>query len=288
LNVKNLWQHITNFYIYSSIHIGFCSVYLYLFTVERFDLDVDFKYMLFTFASTIFIYSIHRLIGINKVKKFAHKGRFAVIEQFKNHILIYAILSFIACCYLFFNFGWDRITIIAGAGLISVLYTIPIFGKSMRLRDFSFIKIFLIAIVWSYVTGVVPMYENEISLTPIIIYFVEIVLFFIAITIPFDIRDYYVDYANKVGTIPTLLGRRKSIYLALFLLMFSTCLDLTLYFRFDTLAIGTFCIVFTYIVTAGIIYSIRNKESDYYFSGLLDTSIMIPYSVYVFTQIFLF
>lgn len=285
--MKNLLRHITNFYLYSSFHIGICSVYLYLFTVERFELEVDFRYMAFTFASTIFIYSIHRLIGINKVKKFAHKGRFAIIEQFKSHIFIYAILSFGACCYLFFSFEYSRIILLAGAGLISVLYTVPVFGKSMRLRDFSFIKIFLIAIVWSYVTGVVPMYEYNIDLAPIVFYFIEIALFFIAITIPFDIRDYYVDSANKVGTIPTLFGRRTSIYIALLLLLITMCIDVILYFHFGALLVGSICMLITCLLTALIIYSISDKESDYYFSGLLDTTIMIPYSLYVLIQVFL-
>lgn len=285
--MKKFIHHITNFYLYSSLHIGLCSVYLYLFTIHRFDLEADLHYLLFTFSSTIFIYSIHRLIGINKVKKFAHKGRFAVIEQFKNHILLYAIVSFGGCCYLFFNFEWSRIVVISGAGIVSVLYTIPVFGKSMRLRDFSFIKIFLIAIVWSYVTGFVPMYEQGVSLSAILIYFLEIILFFIAITIPFDIRDYYVDAANKVGTIPTLLGRRSSIYLAILLMVLTGLMDAFLTYRFGFRIEGMISMLFTILVTAKMIYFVQDKENDYYFSGLLDTSIMFPYSIYVFILYFL-
>ncbi len=285
--MKNLIHHITNFYLYSSLHIGLCSMYLYLFAINRFNLNVDIKYLLFTFSGTIFIYSIHRLIGINKVKKFAHKGRFAVIEQFRNHILIYAIVSFGGCCYLFFNFDWSRIVIVSGAGIVSILYTIPIFGKAMRLRDFSFIKIFLIAIVWAYVTGVIPMYEHGVAIFPIIIYFLEIVLFFIAITIPFDIRDYYVDTTNKVGTIPTLLGRKSSIHLAHLLLLITLFLDILLTYQYKFEVIGLICMITTCMATAGIIYFVKDKENDYYFSGLLDTSIMFPYSIYIFILYFL-
>lgn len=283
--MKSFIQHITNFYLYSSLHIGICSIYLYLFTISRFELQVDFKYMLFTLSSTIFVYSIHRLIGINKVKKFAHKGRFAIIELFKNHILIYAIISFGGCCYLFLTFDWSRIVLLSGAGAVSILYTIPIFGKSMRLRDFSFIKIFLIAIVWSFVTGAVPLYEQGIAFFPILIYFIEIILFFIAITIPFDIRDYSVDSANDVGTIPTLLGRRPSIYLSLFLLFVTMSLDVLLTAQYHINTKGMISMLFTGVLTARIIYYVQDKESDYYFSGLLDTTIMMPYSIWVLIQL---
>ena len=242
---------------------------------------------MFTASSTIFVYSIHRLIGINKVKKFSHKGRFAVIEKFRSHILIYAIISFFACAYFYFNFDLLRIFLISGAGVISVFYTIPIFGKSMRLRDFSFIKIFIIAFIWSYVTGVVPMYEQGFSFWPILLYFFEIVLFFIAITIPFDIRDFYVDTANKVETIPTLLGRSDSTLLALILLVFTVVLDVFLTFFYGMNMTGMICMVLTCIVTARIVLFVCNKESDYYFSGLMDTSIMFPYAVYVLIKLFL-
>lgn len=284
--MKTFIRHITNFYLYSSLHIGICSVYLYLFTISRFNLKVDYKYALFALSSTIFVYSIHRLIGIKKVKKFSHKGRFAIIEKFRSHILLYAIISFAASTYLFLHFDISRLILISGAGIISILYTIPVFGKSMRLRDFSFIKIFLIGIVWSYVTGVVPMYEQGLSLTTILIYFLEIIVFFIAITIPFDIRDFSVDSANNVQTIPTLLGRRPAIKLALYLLLITNLLDLGMTLNYDLPFLGLTCITITCILTGLAIRHIRGKESDYYYSGLLDTTIMFPYSLYVLICIF--
>lgn len=284
--MKSILQHITNFYLYSSIHIGLCSIYLYLFTINRFQIQVDFKYLVFAFSSTVFIYSIHRLIGINEVKKFAHKGRFAIIEKFKTHILVYAVLSFFGCCYFFLNFDFSRIKLLFGAGIISVLYTIPVFGKSMRLRDFSFIKIFLIAIVWSFVCGTIPLYESGIPLKAILIYFFEIVLFFIAITIPFDIRDFYVDTANNVDTIPTYLGKDKSILLSMIFIVITVSLDFLLTKTYGYEIIGFLSLLFTCIITARIVSFVKNKHSDYYFSGLLDTTIMMPYSFYVLIQLF--
>jgi len=263
-------------------------VYLYLFTVSRFDLRVDFKYALFMLFSTIFVYSMHRLIGIKKVKEFAHKGRFAIIEKFRIHILIYAVTSFVSCCYLFYNFEFTRVILISGAGIISILYTIPIFGKAMRLRDFSFIKIFLIGIVWSYVSGALPMYEQGVPIQAILVYFFEMLLFIIAITIPFDIRDFSVDTANKVQTIPTLIGRKPAIKLALILIMLTVLIDfgLTLQYNHNYGIIGFICIAVTCILSALAIRHIQDKESDYYYSGLLDTTIMFPYSLYVLITIF--
>jgi len=146
--------------LYSSLHIGLCSVVLYLFSVQRFGFDVSSDYLSFLLASTVFTYSIHRIIGMNKVKKFAHKGRFAVIERFRKHIIVYAIAGGLVSAGLFLAFDRQMQFYLLGAGVISVLYTLPIFGKKMRLRDFSYIKIFLIACVWAYVTETIPLLRN--------------------------------------------------------------------------------------------------------------------------------
>jgi 4-hydroxybenzoate polyprenyltransferase len=160
------------------------------------------------------------------------------------------------------------------SGLISVLYTLPIFGKSMRLRDFSFIKIFLIAFVWAFVTESIPLYESGISLKWIVILFVERVAFFIAITIPFDIRDLKLDLTNNVKTLPSILGIRRSTYVALFLLMY--CIGSEIYL--DTNGIeGCIPTILAYILTGILLYRVYKKDNDYYFSGLMDGTIMLPW-----------
>ncbi len=272
--MKYTLRHIVNFYLYSSLHIGLCCVMLYLFSVGRLGIEVDYSYLYFLLSSTIFTYSIHRIIGMNKVKKFAHQGRYAVISKFRNHIITYAILSGIYSLYLYIGFSFARMQLLFSSGLISVLYTLPIFGKSMRLRDFSFIKIFLIAFVWAFVTESIPLYESGISLKWIVILFVERVAFFIAITIPFDIRDLKLDLTNNVKTLPSILGIRRSTYVALFLLMY--CIGSEIYL--DTNGIeGCIPTILAYILTGILLYRVYKKDNDYYFSGLMDGTIMLPW-----------
>jgi len=273
--MKNPILHILNFYLYSSLHIGLCCVLLYLFSMQRFGLEVEHSYAVFLLSSTIFTYSIHRIIGMNKVKKFEHQGRFAVISKFRNHIITYAIFGGLTCTYLYVGFSLMRMQLLFLAGVVSILYTLPIFGKSMRLRDFSFIKIFLIAIVWSVVTESIPLYESGINGNLIFLLFLERVAFFVAITIPFDIRDIEVDRTNKVKTLPSVLGRKNSIYIALGLLVYCVGSQLYLY----PTILGTGAAVLTYLFTAIAILFIKNRTiaNDYYFSGLMDGTIMLPW-----------
>lgn len=273
--MKRLIRHIINFYLYSSLHIGLCCVLIYLFTIERFAIDVEYPYAIFLLSSTVFTYSIHRIIGMNKVRKFENQGRFAVISKFRNHIITYAILGGLACIYMYFGFSYSRMKLLFLAGVISILYTLPIFGKSMRLRDFSFIKIFLIAFVWAVVTESIPLYESGVEIKTIIFLFLERVAFFIAITIPFDLRDLEVDLTNNVKTLPSILGKKGSTYLALGLLAY--CIGSEIYIYINSVTDGSISTIIAYLSTALLIVSTNKKEDDYYFSGLMDGTIMLPW-----------
>jgi len=215
---------------------------------------------------------------MNKVKKFAHKGRFAVIERFRKHIIVYAIAGGLVSAGLFLAFDRQMQFYLLGAGVISVLYTLPIFGKKMRLRDFSYIKIFLIACVWAYVTETIPLLRNDVERNLIGYLFVERVCFFLAITIPFDIRDLEVDKVNHVKTIPTLLGASNATYLSLGLICIAGLIE---WFVIQDQHIGSTSAIMAYVVTAVIIWMVRTKKNDYYFSGLLDGTIMLPYLMLV-------
>jgi 4-hydroxybenzoate polyprenyltransferase len=212
---------------------------------------------------------------MNKVRKFEHQGRFAVISEYRTHIIAYAIIGGLACIYTYFGFSFSRMKLLLLAGIISVLYTLPVFGKSMRLRDFSFVKIFLIAFVWAIVTESIPLYEAGISFKVILPLFLERVLFFIAITIPFDIRDIEVDKTNHVKTIPSVLGKHNSIVLAICLLLFCNVIEIYLSYNNNHFS-GFNSAITAYVITGILIYIIKDKSDDYYFSGLMDGTIMLP------------
>ncbi|MEE9438604.1 MAG: UbiA family prenyltransferase [Saprospiraceae bacterium] len=250
---------------------------MYIFSITRNKIAIDYSYAVFIFFSTLFTYSIHRIVGMDKVKAFAHKGRYAVIERFKWHIITYGLISCIVLLFLFFQFTISRQQLIIGSGIISILYVLPLFTNKKRLRDISFIKIFLVAIIWSFVTESIPLYESGISTLEIILLFLERVFFFIAITIPFDIRDIKVDHTNNVKTLPSLLGAKNAINLSSLLLVFAILLEAYIYFKFKLFFNGTIALICTYLISIGLINRYSKKENDYYFSGIFDGLILLPY-----------
>ena len=100
-----------------------------------------------TFFSTLFLYAIHRIVGLFKVQEFTDKGRYKVIAKFKSHIIIYAILAGMGSAYYFFKADLNVQMALIIPGLISLAYVLPFLNGKKRLRDLGTIKIFLIAIV---------------------------------------------------------------------------------------------------------------------------------------------
>jgi 4-hydroxybenzoate polyprenyltransferase len=151
--------------------------------------------------------------------------------------------------------------------------------KGLRLRDLNWIKIFLIAIVWAYVTVILPILEVRAVQWADLLILLERMVFIFMITLPFDIRDLKVDDFNNVKTIPAVYGIPKTMQLVLFSFLFSMLLVIInyaiipskpLYFALFGLSLS---LTSTYIF---IRISI-DKTDDYYFTGLLDGTMWLQF-----------
>ena len=161
------------------------------------------------------------------------------------------------------------------AGIISLAYVLPIW-TGLRLRDVHYVKIFLIALVFSYVTACLPLVELGWELSQIHWgVLLERCLFLLAITLPFDIRDLLIDKHTHVKTIPQLLGPERTMRLALALLG----LVLLLALAFQRMGLYAPDVTIGYIaaliITGVLIYFSPRQQHDYYFSGLLDGSMLL-------------
>lgn len=277
----NLLKALGNFYLYSSLHISICA---FLLTIESYlvlGLEINWNYSLFVGLSTMAVYSAHRLVGMSKVKAFSDQGRYRVIKKFRHHILVYFFISFLAATFLFFTIDFRQMMMLVIPSLLTAAYVLPIFN-SKRLRDFPFIKIFLIALVWSWISLAMVSKELFSSLTMIL--FVERVIFFLAITIPFDIRDVVVDESISVKTLIHSLGVKRAKSLALGLVVI--CFSLLFYLLTSKLITQSYfyglsiCLIYVAIL---ISFS-KPERGDYYFGGLLDGSIGLRLPAYLLIE----
>ncbi len=273
---KKLIRSIVDFYLYSSIHISLGAGLSVLFVYAALTHIPTSDYIFFVISSTLFLYCCHRIVGIQKVKAFEKEGRFAVIKKYKSHLFIYTLLGGAGATYFFMGLEREIQLMLFLPGLVSILYVLPLFSKGKRLRDFNFIKIFLIAIIWGLIIGLIPYFEvvKKIDFSAFLI-FSQSTLFIFAITLPFDVRDLEVDNDLNVSTIPSKIGKAKTYLLAYGCLLTCGALaGLLTYFEVYTLDI-TIALILAYLITAILICLSKNKTDDYYYSGLLDGSISI-------------
>lgn len=172
------------------------------------------------FFSTWFVYQISRWIYYKK-GAYANKDEL-VLQWFEkypsfNKITIYSS-GFLAAFFTFF-LKFKTILVLCFIGGISVLYPIPFlkpFGINTRLRDFPFVKIFLIALVWSTTSVILPYlessnYQYHQGLDNIVgLLFLTQFIYILFITLPFDINDYSSDKTADIKTIPVVFGIKKS------------------------------------------------------------------------------
>ena len=284
MNLKSLAVQLINLILYSNLWIGLCAVAMVLQVQFYFKATISLSSeVFFTLFSTLFLYALHRLVGLRKVKAFQDQGRYLVISSYRDHIVIYAAVAALFSLYFFFQLRpLTRWTLIVPA-LISMAYVLPFLAGKRRLRDFSYLKIFLIALTWPAITIGLPVLEWQFPLGRFVaLLFLEKVFFLLAITLPFDIRDLQIDLHTKVKTLPTQLGVSQSKWLAEAFLMTSLLFGSISWFYgyYSTkIFIG---LLLSFLLTALIIYFADRARHDYYFTGLLDGTMVLQFAMVYF------
>lgn len=233
----------------------------------------------FIFCATLCLYAAHRLIGMEKVAAFRDRGRFQIIVRYRRHILFYALLAAAGGAWAFFRLSAEVRWGIIPPALFSLAYVLPVFGRQRRLRDLHYIKIFLIAGVWAWVTVVLPALSLDLERNiPLWIMFGERLCFVFAITLPFDIRDLQVDAHARVRTLPALLGPAATRRLAAVALLLMLCLSF-LNYRLEAYSTGVFlALLLSAALAWPLIYFSGRMKHDYYFSGLLDGLMVVQFA----------
>ncbi|MFT5647431.1 MAG: 4-hydroxybenzoate polyprenyltransferase [Aureispira sp.] len=275
-----------NFLLYSNIYIAFCAVAMTAQTLYIYHINIKTSPILLglVFFSTLVIYALHRLVSLSKVDKSLKVERFNVIGTYKQHIQIYAGLGILGGGVCFFCLNRPTQYALVIPALLSLGYVIPFMGnKKLRLRDVHFIKIFLIAIVWSYVTVLLPFLEYEITIgIRELGILLERVLFIFVITLPFDLRDWEIDKKNGVRTIPATIGVKNTLRLAFFILMVWSLLVFQIYSFFIV-----FALLISGISTGIFVYYSPKQKHDYYFTALMDGTMILQYILVLLSAYFL-
>ena len=149
---------IFNVYLYTSLHIALCAAGLYVFLAYVFAVAVNVYYAVFLFSGTIIIYNLHRLSTPFMSTGEKLSSRFLNYRKWSPLMMKLIIVGAVMAVYSYYHLPhYEQLGLLLGVGL-SVAYSLPIFTDRKKLRDFPYIKIFVIAFVWVYLTLILPFF----------------------------------------------------------------------------------------------------------------------------------
>lgn len=269
-------NRIIRIYIYGYWHIALCAFVLYI-GVDLFkNNSIDYNTGLHIFASTFFIYNLHRFVSVSKMGS-VKKDRYNYMSLHMASAKYLLLFSGLISLYTFFYLITSVQIAILIAAFISIGYILPIVFRK-RLRDLGKLKIILISIVWALLP-VFPFLTS--SNYDIVFYiFLEHFFFIFALTIPFDFRDRSLDERTQVSNLANQMGVKRLNFILACALLCSIILAGVIYMKgvyHFNLFVGLICF---YLIQYVISRDLEQDHSRWYYLFILDGFILIKGLLY--------
>lgn len=278
-------RKVLDFLIFSNVFIALCAVAQGLVTYHLLGVEPVPAILALLFFATLTVYNFSTLIQKASIHKRSVYRRVRWTFWHYRLIVSVTIIATLSLIPLFLFLSLSAKVFLIFLGLISIGYSLPLFSinnKKFGLRNIPGLKLFLIALVWSASTVTLPIIEiNEahlldVNFQDIILLSAKRFLFIAAITVPFDIRDFFQDKIYELKTIPTVFGERKAYLFCQFLLLAYLILLFIFNkgFDFDFLALTS-----TIILTGWLIFKSNWKKNEYYYFLFLDGMMILQYAM---------
>lgn len=254
--VMLFFKHIFNFYIHSSLHVAFAVYAFTRITELYFNLPYNESLDFFIFYGTISGYNFVKYAGVAKLHHLSLTNHLKLIQ-------VFSLCCFVFMCYYAIKIPLQTILLFIPFGLLTFFYAIPFLLKSKKnIRSISGIKVFIIALVWSGVTVLIPVLAAQKNIDIFtFLYVLQRFLIVVVLTFSFDIRDLKYDTVS-LKTIPQKIGIQKTKRLGLTLLICALVIE----FLFSpTLMVKNSFIILFFILLLFLMNAHEN-QSKYYSS----------------------
>lgn len=267
-------------YIRSNMFIATAAIMLTFATQVQIGLQPQWHpYIFIVFFATFFDYNLHRLITLVFYPSAIHQPKHQWVKNHKIFFITICIISAVGLIVSLFLAKPQVLWVLAPMAIATALYSLPVItigAKKWRLREVPFLKIFLIAWVWSGVTVLLPVVHlrQSIDIWEVVLIGLERFLFVFAITIPFDIRDMEVDLQQKLTTLPIFLGKKNAAMLTNCMLLAFLIVSIV-HYTYQGVWWVSLAIVLT---VAATLYALLNKkwqQHSLYYYGILDGTMLL-------------
>jgi len=284
--MKKTFKSILDFLLFSNIFMSLCAVAQALVTFKLIGSKPVYSVLTLLFTSTLGIYNFCILVT---KPEHPEKSQYLRVRWFFGHyrlMVTVTIVSILSLVPLFFLISTESRLLLMFLALISFGYGLPIFSfgdQKFGLRNIPGLKPFLITLVWTLSTVLLPVLESQdlhlanISMHDTTILIAKRFLFVGALTIPFDIRDLFEDRSFNLKTIPVMLGE-KGAYLFCQMMLVGYIILLFL-FRNNGFNRDFFALSLTTILTGWLIFKSKWEKNEYYYFFYMDGVLILQYVV---------
>lgn len=242
-------------------------------------IELDFTYnrnlLAFVFFGTITGYNFVKYFGL---AKFHHRS----LAVWLKVIQVFSLLAFLAMCYFAFYLEVETLILIGVLGVVTFFYAIPVmipkkylFDDHKNLRQIGGLKVYVIALVWTFTSVFLPIINNDVTLNAdVVVLAIQRFYFVLVLMFPFEIRDLIYD-SLKLATIPQKIGVKKTKVIGVLLLILFVLLD---YFKDvvnEKILLSTTIIALITLVL--LLFS--NKNQSKYYSAFWVESLPIMWLV---------
>ncbi len=242
------------FYLDSSIHVGFSVASMTVVTSFMLNIPLPWNLFFFQILATVVGYSFIKY-GVEAEKYWL------VSKKYYRYIRFFSVLCFLGSIFFLVQLKpavWYGVAVL---GFLTLLYAIPFLGRFKNLRNVGGFKIFMVSLIWSGFTVMLPVLEANLSFDWDIgvVAIQRFVLVFVLI-LPFDVRDMEKD-TPSLQTIPQRLGVQKTIWLGIAL----SLLVMAMTFLKDNLSLREILMnVVLMAMLIKILVQVKRNDSKYF------------------------
>lgn len=280
---KRYFRASIDFLLFSNVFIALCSVAQGLVTYQLLGVQPQKHILALLFCSTLAQYNFSILLSKPKNPQDSPFRRVKWIFSHYRLMISLTIISVLSLIPLILFLSLPAQILLFFLAVVAVGYALPIFSlhdKKFGLRNIPGIKLFLIALVWSLSTVLLPILELDssalfyISSSDTILLVAKRFLFIAAITVPFDIRDLFQDRSVALKTIPVMLGEKKAYLFCQGLL----AAYLVLLFLFsESIDKNFIALTLTIILSGWLIFKSNLVRNEYYYFLFLDGTMILQF-----------
>ena len=241
------------------------------------------------FSSTVVYYNFHDI---------SSKLDFSTLLNLKKSIgdlrlpeseWVLLLFCIIASGWSLFYLDFRLIFLFVFISLLSLSYSVPLIprnGKRIRTREVFVYKLSVIAICWALVSVIVPIWEENLIVQPMILWaqVLMIALFVFALCIPFEIRDVNVEKSRGIKTIPIVVGIRRTKFIGLLALLFSMFLQYFIYTEGAMSGLTLIALLISSVLSIALVLGADDEPSDFYCKFYID-GLMIVQFLLVFVSL---